>query len=140
MKSVILLLAALLPLSGRAEALKLEELSLQYRRLLPGNRVLLIAPEAGKEHLSLGLKTDAFKVLFADFNVAAYTSQSQYRSIGLQMDLGLRLTPSLEVGYYHQSQHVLDRLNALIDGFPVEDAIAVKLFLYRAGQSRPALF
>lgn len=136
----LIALLLLMPCWCYADALKLQELSLQYNRLLPGNRILLIAPESGKEKLSLGLKTDVFKVLFADFNVAAYTSQSQYRSIGLQMDLGVRLTPWLQVGYYHQSQHVLDRPNALIQGFPVEDAVAVKLFLYRAGQSRPALF
>lgn len=124
------------------EVINLNELSLDYKNyslLNPNSRNMLIYPDPPKESLNLTLKTDLFKLGYWDSTVESLTTSDQYRSVGLETRLGIRLTNNAEVGVYHHSQHDLDRAHSFMSAFPEEDAFELKIYLYRA-KTREALF
>ena len=113
----------------------LTEASLNYRNyalLNPNARNLLIYPEHAKEGIDVGLKMDLLSYGYFDSQIESLTTDAQYRSIGLQFGLGLRVTDYLNVGYWHHSQHVLDRGPQSYEKFPSEDALEVRITGYRA--------
>jgi hypothetical protein len=121
----------------------LQEVSLDYHNhaaLNPNQRDPLLFPESPKEKMALNVKTDMLWFLGLDTQLHASTTDSQYRAVGLQVDLYARITQYLEVGYEHHSQHLLDRDSASLPRFPSEDSLAVKLYLFRAKVGRNSLF
>lgn len=52
----------------------------------------------------------------------------QFREVGLNLELGIRIAPFLDIYYWHYSQHVLDIQTPW--HFPVEDGIGIHLYLY----------
>lgn len=121
----------------------LNELTLNYRNyayLNPYARNLLIYPEHAKEGIDVGLKMDLLYYGFFDSQIESLTTDAQYRSIGLQFGLGVRVSDYLNVGYWHHSQHVLDRGPVSYDKYPSEDAIEVRIFVYKSKNGRNSLF
>jgi hypothetical protein len=121
----------------------LNELTLDYRNfavLNPNARNMLIYPEPPKEGINVGMKVDVLTYLYWDSQIEALTTDAQYRAIGLETRLGVRVSHYLEIGYLHHSQHLIDRDHAYMNKYPVEDSIQVKLYLYRAKGEREPLF
>ncbi len=113
----------------------LNELSLDYKNYALVNdkaRNLLIYPEHPKEGVDVTLNMDILSKGYLDSQIESLTTSAQYRSIGLQLRAGVRISEHLEFGYWHHSQHVLDRDVGYYDKFPSEDAVEIKLFIYRA--------
>ncbi len=126
-----------------ADLIKLDSLYLDYKNfklLNDKNRNLLTYPEPAKEGINLGLTTDVLSYGFWDSEVQSITTDAQYRSVALDTRLGLRLTREIEVGYAHKSQHLLDRPSYNMPKFPVEDSLEIKLYIYKTGNGREALF
>lgn len=119
--------------------MKLDEATVFYKHYHPAARHPLFYDSTPKESLNLGTAVDFAEVIGWDSTVQSMTNQSQYYMVGLQMRLYLRVTQHLEVGYYHQSQHLLDHTYPF-QRFPVEDAWTVQLNLYRARPGRPSVF
>jgi len=123
--------------------LGLDELSLDYRNhavMNPNQRDPLLFPESPKEAINVNIKTDIFQVIGWDSQIQSQTTDSQYRSIGLQTSLMLRVTQHLDVGVWHQSNHLLDRAPATLPRFPSQDALQIKLYLFRANPARESVF
>jgi hypothetical protein len=128
---------------AKADVVKLDELTLTYRNyawLNENNRPLLIYPESAKEALNLQTNIDLFKAGYFDSTVESLTTGAQYRAVGLQLNLGVRVTPEISIGYWHHSQHVLDRSQYESRPFPVEDAVELRWTIYHARPTRGSLF
>lgn len=137
---------ALLPNNALGDGFKLIELReayIDYRNyaaLNPNGRDMLIYPEPPKEGINLTLNTNIFKVFYWDSTIESSTTQGQYRSVGLETRLGVNLTEHLRFGFYHHSQHVLDRGHSYMDKFPVSDAVEIRFYLFRPKEERHSVF
>lgn len=134
-----------LPFNGTAHArvLNLREVYLDFKQFGPNPRNPLIDDvglgnrELDKE-LSLYLNTDISKYGFFDQHVYSLTDRptdsegeyGQFRLIGWNFQLGVRVLPYLSAGYDHFSKHLLDHEDPN-KRFPVQDSIFVRLYLYR---------
>jgi len=144
---LLFVLGLLLIVASRADAsyrlIELRELSIDYKNyawLNPNARHPLLYPEHPKEGVDLNLKTDLFDWFFWDNSIKSLTTGSQYRTVGLETRFGVYVSDYLNVGYYHQSQHLLERSHHSIPKFPVEDAVEFKLYLYRDRPARDSMF
>lgn len=121
--------------------LQLDELSVDYRNFAVLNdkaRNLLTYPESPKEGVNLNLNSSIAKVVYWNSTIEAMTTGAQYKSIGLLMGLGVRISPYVEVGYLHHSQHVLDGRHPYMK-YPVEDSLTLKLYFYRVDKPNNTL-
>jgi hypothetical protein len=93
----------------------------------------MLFPEFPKEGLTLGVDMGLIHN-YGYWNIAveALTTDSQYRNVGLEMWLGFHLTHYLDLGYYHHSAHLLDTPQPFLPMFQHEDALNVKIYLYRS--------
>lgn len=135
-------------LAMRADAedygvLNLSELSIDYKNfkaLNPASYEVMTYPEPPKESIFINLKMDLLHYLYLDPTIESWTTDAQYRGIGLEARLGLRLTEYVDIGIYHHSLHELDRNQQLnIPHFLEQDSLEIKLYLYKT-KSREALF
>lgn len=108
--------------------LKLDELSLNYRRYHPSARHPLFHDSTPKEGIDLTMNTDLAWVFFWDNKVQSMTNAGQYYMVGWNFRLGLRVFPSLTVQYEHLSQHLLDDRYPHAK-FPVQDSIGFTLYI-----------
>jgi len=146
-KIVILLFMLSLP-SYAFEVLELDKLDITYRQYFKGGRVPLISNNINNtepaNYLGLGLNINLLETLRWDSIVHSYvdknnaTGASQFRTVSWEFSLYFSLFKWLDAGYYHHSQHVLDTNNKL--GFPVEDAVFIRLDVYRGPNKREAIF
>lgn len=141
----LLLLAAILPAIASADwhVIDLNELGIDYKNYAIVNdkaRNLLIYPEHPKEGIDVNLKLNLLVYGYWDNTIESLTTSSQYRSIGLNTRLGVRASEHLELGYWHHSQHVLDRDAGYYDKFPSEDAVEVRIFIFRSREKRDSIF
>lgn len=130
--------------------LDLRELSVDAKSYYPGGHYPLITDNkipGGRsldKELNLSIKTDMLKYFYWDSTVHSMTDKTldgyhgQFRLIGLEFGVGLRISSSVEFGYYHYSEHLMDA--SLPWHFPVRDALQLKVFLYRTKGERDSLF
>lgn len=114
--------------------IELDTVALDYKNysvISDKQRNLLLYPESPKESINVILNTTLFKYAYFNNTIESLTTNSQYRGIGLQLALGVRLSQYLDIGYYHHSQHVMDREMQSIPTFPTEDTLELKFYLYR---------
>lgn len=112
------------------QLIKLQEVDLVFRKFVPGRSALLY-PEAPKEALGVSLAIDIADWFYWNPAVYAMTTDAQYRSVGLEFNLGIHLTKWLDVSYFHHSEHLLERTHSFMNKFPVADAIELKFKLYQ---------
>ena len=123
-----------------ADVLELKEVKVEYKKFLYARDPLFTLGNP-KEQLNIGIKTDLLGVFYWHSFVHGTTDNSQYRRVGLQMNLGVRLFNSLEFEYKHHSQHILDanypyRQEGAPDKFPVEDSLGINIYLFKANKER----
>ena len=148
--AILIMLWLIVLLAGRVEAatdyhlIDIRELALDYKNykmINPNARNALIYPESPKEGVNVELKLDVMNRLFYwDSAIESLTTDSQYRSVGLKLWMGLHLSDHMDVGYYHHSAHILDATQSRMNGFPVEDAVQIKLYLFRTKEPRNSVF
>lgn len=120
--------------------LELDELRVDYMSYFAHGRAPLITSngldnrELGKE-LDLSFNSSVleygyFSTLVHSTTDAMYDTGAggQFRAIGMKLELGVRLSPYLDIYYQHHSQHTLDL--TLPYGFPEYDAVGLHLYLY----------
>lgn len=101
-------------------AAEITEASLQYQSFARPN----FAPYFDRhmqDRLTLRLNTDLFSGLFFDNRVHGTTDDTQYKWVGWNFQVGVRLMPEFSVQYEHHSQHMLDA--GMGAHFPVEDSV-----------------
>lgn len=119
----------------------LDELRVDYISFTQGGRDPLISDiglpnrEIGKL-LDLNVNTTILNYFYWRSLIHSYSDaysntheNGQFRVVGLNMELGLRLTHFLDVYGWHYSQHVLDT-GPIRSGFPVQDGIGIHLYIY----------
>ena len=132
--SCLLLLISTVCHAEEYQFLRLDELSLDYKNYSIVNdhqRNLLIYPDSPKEGINVNINSTLMNYVYFNNTIESLTTDGQYRGIGLQLSLGLRLSNYFDVGYYHHSQHTIDRAIMSIPAFPTEDALQFKLYFYR---------
>ncbi len=140
--SVIILFLSWIADASEFKLLELHEIALDYRNFSALNdkaRNFITYPDPVKEGLNLDTKVDVLKYGYCDFIIESLTTGAQYRGIGLELRLGIRVHSAIEVGLYHHSQHAIDKQLESLPKYPSEDAIQVKLYLYRR-DGRNSLF
>lgn len=147
MRSTLLgIIGVLLAMNAQAfELVKLDTLALDYRNYTmvnPNGHEAMTYPNPPKEAINLEMNLDVVYAFYFDSVVESMTTDSQFRDIGLQLRLGVRITDYLEIGLLHHSQHQLDRDQQLPMGhFPESDSVQIKLYIFRANPSgRGSLF
>lgn len=132
MRKLLAVLALLFSLPANAgywSLFTLEESTFTYRKFINEGFDPLTQPDPHAEQLLFNSRARLFDVFFIDFTPHATTTDSQFRAAGLEFKVGLRLSSSVDVSYYHHSQHTFDRNNPL-PHFPVSDAVEIKFYLY----------
>jgi hypothetical protein len=122
--------------------IELDEVRVDYVSFFPGGRDPFITHngldnrELGKM-LDININTTLFKYGYFRSLIHSYVdaykdshTDGQFRSVGLNMELGIRLTPFLDVYAWHYSQHTLDYTSENVGGFPVQDGIGIHLYIF----------
>lgn len=117
-----LLFLAVVMQCSEANAMELTDAGVKYQRFFDNNYTPYL-DGAQREKLTLILDVDLLPTVYWWNRIEGVTDETQYRHIGWNFGLGLRLTPALSIGYEHHSQHALDRATPLGAHFPVEDSV-----------------
>lgn len=116
--------------AGENWFLQADEVSVTWKKYHPYSRhPAFYSDEQMNDALELTLNTDILGVFYWDNRVHAETSTAQYRHIGYETKLGIRVFSWLEAGWYHHSQHGLDAAYPSMK-FPAEDAYSVKIMIF----------
>jgi hypothetical protein len=137
-------LLALMPEADAFDIIKLDSLSVEYRKIDKSARDPLFYNSTPKESVDLVMNMDILRYFFWDNRVHSMTNSAKYEMVGWNPTLGLRLLETksgvgLEVLYEHYSKHLLDDVYPY-QKFPVQDSIGFNLYIYRARPGRPAVF
>lgn len=111
-----------------ADAVELKELSLTYTKYAEANYSPYF-PQRAKDGIAMESKTAILRYGFLNTLVHGTSDEHQYRHVGLQLDLGIRIG-KLDVYARHHSQHILDSAEYWDRHFPVSDTLNIKLYLY----------
>ena len=79
--------------------------------------------------LDLHINSKLFEVFYWENMLNSTSDQGQFRVIGWEYALGVQVFPWLRAGWYHHSQHLLDKFN--VQHFPLENAIQIQIWLYQ---------
>lgn len=122
--------------------LDLNEIKLTYIDYFPGGRDPIISNnglpnrEPGKL-LDASITTDVLKYGYWRSLVHSETDSyvdtkkdGQFRLVGLNMEIGVHVTPAIDVFYWHYSKHLLDTTSDNIGGFPVEDGVGINITIF----------
>lgn len=60
---------------------------------------------------------------------------SQFRVVGWEYRLGVHVSPYLDIGMYHYSEHILDTEYPLPSGYPQATAVELKIYLYKKNKA-----
>lgn len=109
------------------------------RSFFSGGREPELPPESrANKELNLVTNTDLLTYGYWDNKIWSITDQGQFRAIGYNYKLGVRLFTELYVEYEHFSKHWLDH-EPMMGGFPVQDSIGLNLFLYKRDKVLPGI-
>lgn len=140
---ILVLLCAKVACAADYHLIDLNELGINYRNYEKVNskaRNLLLFPEHPKESIDVLINLDVLHFGYMDSQIQSLTTSGQYRSIGLDTRLGIRVTEHLQFGYWHRSQHLMDRHHSFMPKFPSEDSIEIRLYLFRSKEKRNGVF
>lgn len=135
----MILFFILFSLPAQAGLLELDSLAITYEDFYTRSYDhLMPASESPNQRLSIDLNIDLFSIIGFDNRVHGATNESQFRTVGWQYSLYARITPMLELGLQHHSQHLLDTYP--IEHFPLEDTWFIRFKLFEKQEPRKAVF
>lgn len=134
--------------------MELKEASATYKDFFPGGSDPLITQNGlpnrtlGQE-VALNLNVDLLQVLYFNNRVhggtdeiksadGLTTGRGQFRTVGWEFELGVRISDYINISYYHHSQHILDYDPGR--RFPVQDALQLKIFFFRDQRPSGSIF
>lgn len=138
MKFLFLLL--LLPTIALADwhLIEVQEVNVEYKQFLDGSRDAIVSQDG------LGNLIDKEVNLNINFDISEYfywnnmihsivdsngVSGGQFRLIGWNFRVGLRLTNYFDIEWEHFSQHLLDVISPFPN--PTQNSINIRIYLYR---------
>lgn len=119
--------------AAAVDPFELEQVDIHYKRFAPGGRNPLFFSTEQKEELNFGVMTRVARFGFLNLKLHSMTDQFQFHVAGLNFTAGVRVFPWLDIQTEHFSRHILDT-SYPHQGFPVEDSVGLRLYLYRAKQ------
>jgi len=140
-KIIILCLLFSVPVQA-FEIVQLKDVEVEYRKYRHGGYNPLIngyglQDKEADTYLGISLDTDFFHYFYFNNLVhgtsdrpMSYNGYGQFRTIGWEYHIGLRVTEFLKVEYRHHSQHILDHYGN--QPFPVDNSFGFKLTLYES--------
>jgi len=141
MNYIIFSLLLTISTASFSDVFQLREFYLLHKKFGDGSRNPLI-DDNGLENreldreVSLIWNMDIFNHAYFDNRILSYVDRfkdsgesDQFRLIGWDFQIGLRLTGWLWVEYDHFSKHQLD--NEAPNKYPVEDAFGIRVYFYR---------
>lgn len=120
--------ALLLAATAKADVWQLEELSLDYAKYKSDTRDAMLYPIVPTDRLDLRVNTTILQYGFFDSLVHSETAQTQFREVGWQYRVGVRVG-RLELYGEHYSQHFLDMQGPT--GYPVQNLLGVKFNIFK---------
>lgn len=109
-------------------ALELTDLSIEYNEAVGTNRNRLLPSDSTKKgELNLNMAVRTSEWTYTNAKVESQIDTSQFRTIGLKVESGLRYK-IVELYLYHHSQHVIDTVD-LRGKYPNENSIGVRIKL-----------
>lgn len=116
--------------------LEVQEVSIDYKSFMRnGNSPYMTNGSTLNKEVDLNINTDFLRYFYVNNRVWSLVDQHQFRWVGLNAQIGARLTSFLDIGFEHFSQHTLDRQyyfkDITGDRFPVYDAITLKIYLFK---------
>lgn len=119
--------------SSRADFIELNEIKVSYVNFFSGGRDPLISYNQNPNKLlDLDVNTNFATYFFWNNKIHSMSDNSQFRVIGLNTLLGLRIFDFMDLYYYHYSQHLLDTATYQYGGgFPLLDGIGINLYLFQ---------
>jgi hypothetical protein len=131
MRWVVGVILMLVPVNAwTGQMIEARELSLTYRKFHDSSRHPLLYRTKPDSGIDLDVNMDIARYFFWDNKIHALMDQHQYRLVGWNFKVGLRVFQSLEVQYEHHSQHLLEDRYPYAP-YPLEDSIGFKLILFR---------
>ena len=121
------------------DGFKLDEASINYKRFIGETRNPLFLHSKQKEEINVNLNTTLLNVFFFNNKIHSMTDENQYKIIGLNLFLGVRLFESLDFQVEHFSKHLLDERYAPQD-FPVENSVGFVWYLHRDQGKKASMF
>lgn len=137
---IMLLVISLLAGQVKADVITLDDVKIQYKSFFEGGSSPLITQNGlpnktlGKE-LNLLMDSSVFDVFYFNNVVHSMTDEDittgtgQFRTVSWAFDFGLRVTPYLNMGFSHRSEHLLDAIYSQ-GRWPVQDAVMIELILF----------
>jgi hypothetical protein len=143
MSKYIILIMLIIPNIGYSrdfKVIELDEIRVDYMKFADGGRDPALTNGTDRELgmlLDLNVHTTLFKYGYWRTLVHSYTTNyadthkpDQFKLIGLNMELGVRVTNWLDIYYSHYSQHLLDMPSEAIGGYPMNDGVGIHLYIY----------
>jgi hypothetical protein len=111
---------------------RVKELSLELRTMNKAHTRQGLYPFERDVSKYVGLNLDLDFVnglLYWDNRTYFYGTSSRVKHVGWQWEVGANINSSLQLFYYHHSEHTQDRPAPTMDEFPLEDSIGIRINL-----------
>lgn len=131
-----LLLVCKAALGGELKLLDLNTVNIEYKNFTPNTHsVYMTDGSILNKGLNLNINTDVLRFGYINQTVWSLTDQHQFRWVGWNYHIGLRVLSYLDVEWEHFSRHILDKeypyKATQHQRFPVEDSINFRIYLFR---------
>lgn len=124
--------------------IQLQEVKIGFMNFFPGGRDAMInnnglTDKEPAQQLDLNINTNIYKWGYFNSLVHSLTDRdtitgaSQFRLVGLNLELGVRINKYIDVFYWHYSSHLLDT-KYYWGGYPLLDSVGVHIYLYRKNE------
>ena len=114
-------------------------LDIGYRHNLYPGRNSLTYPDKPIKALDLRLNLSVLDYGYWDNWVNSNITEDQYKAVSYNTRAGVNLTKQVQLGIWHQSQHLFDRPHSFMDRFPVEDGLELRITII-GGNGRHSLW
>lgn len=133
------------------ELIEAKRVDLTYIDFFEGGRDPLVTqnglPGRGLgKRVSLNLDVDVATVFYFNNYVHGTTDKNlasgggQFRKVGWQSEIGVRISPQFEAFFTHHSQHVMDTPYLIGDRWPCEDGVGFRIKLLGSPKPRGSVF
>lgn len=123
--------------------IQFQNLSLTYQKYAEGSRDPLVNQGTLPGRFmnfsfDLNFQVSLLHVVYFDSIINSFANESQFSLVGWHYFVGLHVIPTLDVYYEHWSQHALD--SSFSQGYPVQDSVGFKWWLYKSDEKQRSLF
>jgi hypothetical protein len=113
-------------------AAEIRDLSVAFTKFLSDSNDLFMYPRQPIEGLALDMNIDICPHFYWNNHIHTTIDADQFRVVGWQTEIGVRLPYSVDLGFQHHSQHLLDDYSKTLP-YPNSDGIVLRWHIYEKG-------